>query len=231
MLRRSPRALGLWAGTAALALVTASIVAGDLTTLHRRAHTLGAAQPVVVTRRALPLGATITPADVTTRSIHASQQPRAVLHDRDTAVGRVVRVPLVRDAFVSARNLAPRARTGLAGALPEGTRAVRIVVENGLRPPTGSAVDVYVSFASGSDALGTGRTVTAPAVLVAEGAVVLATDAEETTSGSPGAARGVTLLVDPDQAADLAGASARGALFLALVPPEDARGPAGLTRR
>jgi Flp pilus assembly protein CpaB len=231
MLRRSPRALGLWVGTAALALVTGSIVAGDLTTLHRRAHTLGAAQPVVVARRALPLGTTITPADVTTRPIHSSQQPRAVLHDRDAAVGRVVRVPLVRDAFVSARNLAPRARTGLAGALPEGTRAVRIVVEDGMRPPAGSAVDVYVSFASGSDTLGTGRTVTAPALLVAEGVAVLATDAGETTGGSPGGTRWVTLLVDPDQAADLAGASARGTLFLALVPPEDARVPAGLTRR
>lgn len=231
MLRRSPRALGLWAAAAALALVTGSIVTGDLATLHRRADTFGAAQPVVVARRALPLGTTVTPADVTTRRVHASQQPRSVLHDRDDAVGRVVRVPLVRDAFVSARNLAPRRRSGLAGALPEGTRAVRIVVEDGLRPPTGSAVDVYASFATGPDALGTGRTVTTPATLVAEGAVVLATDDGDTTSGGSGSTHGVTLLVGPDQAADLAYASARGTLFLALVPPEDARVPTGLTRR
>jgi hypothetical protein len=41
----------------------------------------------------------------------------------------------------------------------------------------------------------------------------------------------VTLLVDADRAAALADASARGTLFLALVPPEDAVVPLGLTPR
>ena len=220
MLRRTPRALGLWAGAAALALVTGTVVAGDLAALHRRAGSLGPDEPVVVARVALPLGATVTPADVTTRRVHASQLPGGVLHHADEAVGRVVRVPVVRDGYLHDAHLAPRGRTGLGEVLPAGARAVRIAVEGGLRPPSGSAVDVYASYASGTDVLGTGRAVGDGAVIAAAGAVVLDTDDES-----------VTLMVDEDQAGALADASARAALFLALVPPEDARVPTGLTRR
>lgn len=220
MLRRSPRTLGLWAGAAALALVTGALIAGDLATLHRRAASLGPEEPVVVARTALPLGTTVTAADVTTRRVHASQAPRGVLHDADDAVGHVVQVPVVQDGFVHASHLAPLTRDGLAGALPEGTRAVEVAIEGGLRPDPGSAVDVYASFAGGVDALGTGRTIGDGAVLAATGAIVIRTSAET-----------VTLLVDEDGAAALADASARGTLFLALVPPEDARLPGGLTRR
>jgi len=62
--------------------------------------------------------------------------------------------------------------------------------------------------------------------------VVLATDrAGSSASSTLGSSDGVTLLVDEDQAAALADASARGSLFLALLPPEDARVPTGFTRR
>lgn len=231
MLRRSPRALAWWAAAAVLALVTGTTVAGDLAALHRRARALGPEQEVVVARRDLALGSTITPGDVGTRRVHSSQVPRGALHDLDVAVGRVLRVPVVRDAYVHARHLAPRHRSGLAGALPEGTRAVRIVVEQGLRPEPGSAVDVYAAFASGTDVLGTGRAPAGPATLVAAGVVVLAADGDGATAGGAGTGFGVTLLVEPHQAADLAAASAHGSLFLALVPPEDARLPRAVTRR
>lgn len=220
MLRRSPRALGLWAGAAALALVTASVVAGDLATLRRRAASLGPEETVVVARVPLPLGATVTPADVTTRRVHASQRPAGVLGAVDDAVGRVVRVPVVRDGDLHAAHLAPRSRRGLTGVIPPGTRAVQVPVEGGLRPPAGSAVDVYVSYASGLDTLGTGSDVAAGADVAAAGAVVVDTTPES-----------VTLLVDEDGAAALADASARGRLFLALVPPEDARVPRPFTPR
>lgn len=220
MLRRSPRTLGLWAGAAALALVTGSVVAGDLAALHRRAGALGPEQPVVVARVALPLGATVTAADVGTRRVHASQLPPGVLHDVDDAIGRVVRVPVVPAGYVHAAHLAPRSRDGLAGALPEGTRAVQIALDGGLRPDPGTAVDVYASFAAGTDVLGTGRTIGDGAVRAAAGAVVIATTDDS-----------VTLLVDDATTAALADASARGTLFLAVVPPEDARVPGGFTRR
>jgi Flp pilus assembly protein CpaB len=225
MLRRSPRALGLWLGAAALAITTGALVADDLATLHHRARALGREQRAVVARRDLTLGSTITSGDITTRLVHASQLPTGVVTDSSLALGRVVRVPVVRDAFVAARNLAPHDRTGLGGVLPVGTRAMRVLVEDGLRPPVASAVDVYATFES--DAFGTGRPPSAPATVVAAGVLVLATD--DGGSGATGAF-GVTLLVDEDQADDVAYASAQGAIVLALVPPEDAHTP-GLRRR
>ena len=50
MLKRSPRALGLWAGAIALAVATGAVIAGDLATLHRRAHEFGSERRVVVAR-------------------------------------------------------------------------------------------------------------------------------------------------------------------------------------
>jgi len=224
MLQRSPRALALWAAAAGLAIVTGSVVAGDLAALHRRARALGPEEPVVIARTTLSLGATVTAADVTTRRVHTSQVPAGVLRNVDDAVGRVVQVPVVRDGYVHAAHLAPRRRDGLAGALPVGTRAVRVPVEGGLQPPPGSAVDVYAPLAAplgaGAEVLGTGRAGNPGAVVVASGAVVL--------DAGPDA---VTLLVDEIEATALAGASTLGALVLALVPPEDARVPVGLTRR
>lgn len=217
MLRRSPRAIGLWVGAAALACTTGAVVAGDLTALHRRAHSLGPEEGVVVARVALPLGATVTPADVRVRRVHRSQLPPGVLHSVAAAAGRVVQVPVVRDGFVHAAHLAPRSRRGLAGALPEGTRLVEVPLEAGLRPDVGSAVDVYTTDAA--DPLGTGRSAGAATLAVA-GAIVVATDPES-----------VTLLVDDDDVASLAAAVARGTPFLALVPPEDARVPGAVTPR
>jgi Flp pilus assembly protein CpaB len=134
---------------------------------------------------------------------------------------------VVRDAYIADANLAPARRAGLDGVLPEGTRAMRVVVEDGLRPPAGSAVDVYASFAS--DRLGTGATSRDPATVVAAGVPVLGTDGG---SAAAGATRtiGVTLLVDERDAAAIAFAATNGRIVLALVPPEDARVP-GVTPR
>ena len=69
-----------------------------------------------------------------------------MLDDPAHALGRTVRVPVVQDAYVADANLAPTRRAGLDGVLPEGTRAMRVVVEDGLLPPPGSAVDVYATL-------------------------------------------------------------------------------------
>ena len=219
MLRRSPRVLGLWAAAAALAVTSAAVVAGDLATLRRRAGDLGPVVAVAVARTDLPLGATVTAADLTTRRVHASQAPPGALRGTTAALGRVVRVPVVAGADVHGRHLAARGRRGLAAALPAGTRAVRIEVAGGLRPAAGTPVDVYVAperidRIDGSDG-GAGR-----AQVATTGAVVLARDADS-----------VTLLVDETGAAALATAAARGRLFLAVVPPEEAVVPGALTRR
>ena len=231
MSRRSPRAVVLWVGAIAVAIATAALVASDLAALHRHAHSLGALRPVAVATHDLPLGRTIRHGDITTRSVHRSQLPARALSPH-AAEQRVVAVPVVRGAFVVDRNLAPRGRTGLDGAIPPGRRALRIVARDALRPPVGSAVDVLVTFES-SDGVAPGG---APTVVAARGVLVLGTDDEpaaveegaggrNTGGGSSG--MGVTLLVAEDDAPRLAFAAAAGVITLALVPPEDASSMAG----
>jgi Flp pilus assembly protein CpaB len=219
MLQRSPRALALWGAALAVAVVTATVVAGDLASLHRRARDLGPEVPAVVATHDLAVGATVDAAALTTRRIYRSQLPRGALEAPREAVGRVITVPVLGGAFVAARNLAPRHRTGLDGVVPVGMRAMRVVVTDALRPRAGAAVDVLASYDPGSaQTEGTDAT-----VLVADGVLVLGTDTRAGSGTGRAGATGVTLLVDPEQARELADAQANGVLTLALVPPEDAR--------
>ena len=136
------------------------------------------------------------------------------------AVDRVVTVPVVRGGFVADANLAARRRTGLDGALPVGTRAMRVVVRDTLRPRTGAAVDALASFESiGADGLPSDDG-GAAATVVASGVTVLGVESVHSADGD---ALGVTLLVSPRQSRALAFASTHGRISLALVPPEEAQ--------
>jgi Flp pilus assembly protein CpaB len=219
MFVRSPRALALRTGAAVIAVATAALVASDLAALHRHAHDLGPPRDALVARDDLPVGTTIDASDVRMRRVHASQLPPVVLGDPTRAVGRVVKVPVLRGGFVGARNLAPRRRTGLDGAIPAGMRALRVVVTDALRPRAGAAVDVIASF---EDRTRADATAPESATVVAHGVLVLTTDAARTAEGA--AALGVTLLVTPHQARDLVFAATHGVVTVALVPPEDAHG-------
>lgn len=230
MRRRSLRAALLWLAAAAVAALTASVVATDLATLHQEAHELGPRQRVAVATRDLVVGTTITDADLTARRVHRSQLPPHTL-SLDATRGRVVTVPVLRGGFVTAANLAPRhRRRTLDSALPPGTRALRIVAGDSLRPPVGSSVDVLATIEAGAAG---GVATPEPTVVVARGVLVLATDGSANPSLAPGhktpgtgtdAGRGVavTLLVNDDQARRLAFAAATSVITLALVPPEDA---------
>jgi Flp pilus assembly protein CpaB len=217
MPRRSPRAVALWIAAIVVAVVTAAIVAGDLATLHRRATTLGAEVDAVVATHDLAVGTVVHARDVATRSVHRSQLPGGVLTERSLATGRVVAVPLLDGSFVTRRHLAPRHRTGLDGVVPRGMRAMRVVVTGALQPRPGAAVDVLATY----DPATTSSSYDGTTVVVAAGVSVVATDRGGSGSGRSNTA-GVTLLVDPDQAAALADAQANGVVTLALVPPEDA---------
>jgi len=218
MLRRSPRALALRVAAAAVAVITAGVVASDLAALHRRAHALGPERGALVATRDLTVGDMIEPSDVRTRQVHRSQVPDAVVAGPARAIGRVLTAPVFRGAYVYARGLAPRHRTGLDGIVPRGMRAIRVTVTGALRPHAGTAVDVLASFdASASDATGSAST-----VVVAAGVLVLGTDSHTSGSTGRGDSIGVTLLVDRDEAERLADAQAAGVLTVALVPPEEA---------
>lgn len=216
---RSPRAFALRAGAVLVAVATAALVASDLATLHRRANDLGPLRSVVVARHDLPLGTAVSARDIHQRRLHTSQVPDGILTSAGDVIGRVVTTPVLRGGLVGHRNLAPRHRTGLDGAIPDGWRAMQVVVADAVVPRPGAAVDVLASF-DDSTLDGT-DTEAGSAIVVARGVLVVATGGARTAEGR--AARGVTVLVTPREARDLAYASTHGVLALALVPPEEAR--------
>lgn len=221
MRTRAPRAVVLWSAAVAVAAGTAILVASDLATLHRRASTFGPERGAVVAAHRLHLGTVLDRSDLRVRRVHRSQLPPGVIARAGDAVGRVVTVPTVRGAFVAEGNLAPRARTGIDGALPVGTRAMRVTVDDALRPPRGAAIDILattdIGLGSTDEPTGLSSTV------VAAGVQVLHVEPAHESDGRSGL--GVTVLVSPRQSRDLAYAAARGILTIALVPPEEARAP------
>ena len=221
MLPRSPRAIASWLAAITVAVATAVIVASDLAALHRHATSLGDERPAVVAVGELTLGTIVSEGDVRSRRVYRSQLPPGVLPSTAAAVGRVVTVPVVRGGFLAQRNLAPRHRNGLDGALPTGTRAMRVVVTEAVHPRVGAAVDVYATLEQGIGDADTGEG--EPALVVAAAVSVLDTDAASNAEGRD--TFGVTLLVSPRQARARAFAATHGVITLALVPPEEARAP------
>jgi Flp pilus assembly protein CpaB len=221
MHRRSPRAVALWGAAFLVALVTAVVVAGDLAALHRRATGLGPEVHAVVARRDLPVGAVLHARDLASRAVHRSQLPSGTLTDRGAIAGRIVATPVLEGTYVVRRSLAPTHRTGLDGVVPGGMRAMRVVVTDALAPRAGAAVDVLATYTTTSTSGGGDDTT----FVVAAGVTVLTTDRRGGAGAGRTGAGGVTLLVDPDQAAALADAQVNGVLTLALVPPEDAAHP------
>lgn len=246
-MRRSPRVLLAWAAALIVMLGTVRVVTGDLGSLHRRAHDLGADVTVVLAARDLPLGTTVAVADVRTVRRPSTTIGANTLHDPAAAIGRVVGVAMLRDDVVSARHLvadaggANRAGSAINGVVPVGRRAVHVVVNDGFQPPIGSVVDVLATYdpSIASVAGSPGQ-----ATVVAHGARVLAlavtgTDADpkgssaaggldsaDTAASGVGASgtggSGVTLLVTENEARSVAYAASIGDVSLALAPAQSA---------
>jgi Flp pilus assembly protein CpaB len=220
-MRRSPRVLLAWAAAAIVVLATMRVVAGDLGALHRRAHALGPDVPVVLAARDLPLGATVRPADV--RVVHrpANTVGTDAAHDPAAVVGRIVAVSLLRDDVVGARHLV----SGASSAVPDGRRAVHVVVNDGFQPPVGAVVDVLAAY---DPASATGAGTPGRAAIVARGARVLALagaspgNETPTAAGADTTGAGVTVLVTEEEARAVAYAAAIGEVMLALAPAQTA---------
>lgn len=213
MFRRSPRA-ALFAATAAVvAVVTAALVYSSIASLRHQDEAYGRLHPLVVAARDLPVGATVTRRDVTVRRVRGDAPDADVLTRPATAVGRVVRVPVLGGTPVTPRHLAPADRPGLAGVVPAGRRAVRLVVEHGLRPAVGDLVDVLATFDPAT--LGDGGD---PTILVAAAVPVVRVEAPAGSSDTVA----VTVLASPAQARRLAFAAASATVSLDLAPPEAA---------
>lgn len=222
MLRRSPRAVLLWTAAAIVAIATAAYVGNVLASLRRQDAAFGRVRAVLVAAHDLPLGTRVAAGDLAVRHRRGESTEPDALGNRAAAVGRVVASPLLRGAEVTNRHLAARRRDGHDGIVPAGLRAMRVVVEGGVRPRPGEPVDLYATFdpqAVGTDA--------EPTLTVARGVPVVAVDSDEgsTASSARGRAVGVTVLVTPEEAKRLAFAAAVGTLALAIAPPEEARVP------
>jgi Flp pilus assembly protein CpaB len=200
-------------------LTTARVVGGDLATLHSRAASLGPRHTVVVAARDLELGATVTTHDVRTETRYARDIPRSAVTEPGDAVGRVVAVPVVRDAMVFTKQLAAAHRTGLDAVVPVGDRAVHVVPKDGFRPPRGAIVDVLAAFDPTVVRIqGAGDA----AVIVAGGARVLEVDDSSPDGSGKSATAGVTLLVTDTEARVVAFAASTADISLAIAPPESA---------
>jgi len=218
MFRRSPRAVISWLAATVVAVVTATFVANDLAAIHQRARRLGVERTVVVATRDLTIGTSVSRRSLETRRVHDGVPPGAIASPA-RAVGRVVVVPILRGEVLGARHLAAAGRRGLDGVVPRGRRAVRVVVDDGIRPPVGGSVDVFATYDPSKVTTGND-----PTVVVVAGARVVGVDDPDGAWPRPSSRHlGVTLLATPEQVRRLAFARGNAVLTLALVPPEDAR--------
>lgn len=216
MLRRSPRAVLLWAAAAILAVATAAYVADILVSLRHQDQAFGRVHTVVVATRDLPLGRRLHARDLTDRRVRGEADPGAITAPT-AAVGRVVAVPLLSGAVVTDRHLAAHRRNGRDGTVPARRRAMRVVIEGGIRPRPGDPVDLYATF----DPQTVGADVE-PTLTIAHGVPVTAVDSDDGSVSTDQRAIGVTVLITPDEAKRLAFATAVGTLALAIAPPEEA---------
>lgn len=206
-LSRSPFAY--WAAVVALAALTASTVAGQVSRAGAEAARFGNLRPAVTAARAVEAGAVIAPADVVVRTVPAAFLPEGAVAAAADVVGRTAVVPLFRGGAVVAGQLAPEGLEGLAALLPAGDRAVAV--------PTGPAtvalrrgdrVDVLVTF----DPPPAGEDPTFP---VAEAALVVDVGPEA-----------VALAVAPGEALRVAYAVAAGVVTLVLTAGATPAAPA-----
>ena len=219
MLRRSPRAVLLWAAALVVAIVTATSVGGTLASLHRQDNRYGRVRAVVVAARDLAAGTVVDRGDVREVQVRGIGAPRHAIGATGDAVGRVVAVPVLSGSMITNRHVTPRVRDGRDGVVPAGRRAMRVIVADGLKPRAGDVVDVFVTLPAGSVPADTDPTLT-----VAERVPVVVVDAATEPSESTAHAErvGVTLLVPSADAKRLAYAAAAGTVALAATPPEDA---------
>ena len=215
MFRRSPRTALLWAAAALVATVTATTVIDSVSSLRHQDSTFGRLHALVVARRDLPVGTRVTAADLAKRGLRGdAPQPDTITRPAD-AVGRIVRSPLLRGDTITARHLAQSARGALSAVVPADHRAVRLVIEHGLRPAVGDIIDVFATFDPAT--LGDAGD---PTVVVAPAVPVLAVDAVPASGDTVG----ITVLVSPHQASRLAFSASTGTISIALAPPEAASG-------
>jgi pilus assembly protein CpaB len=178
---------------------------------------------VVVAALDIPRGGTITTELIKTREFPKDLAPAGAITKLEDAIERVVIVPLVHGEPVLESRLAPKgAGRGMAALIPKGMRAFTIRTPNvdsgvaGFVLP-GNKVDVLLTMSDqgADDQTGGGSTTT-----LLQSLEILAVDqrieAPAENKIDTNELRSVTLLVTPDQAAQLDLGQNRGTLHLSL---------------
>lgn len=155
--------------------------------------------PVVMTARALPAGARLTPADVTVAAVPLDLAPEGALHEISDAAGQILNSPVGSRAMLTQHTLT--STTGLVGP---GRVAAPLRIRD-------SSIAQVV-------AAGSHVTVLGPGGVVLEDARVAAVPQPSASGGfSLGAAEVFVLLdITPSQAAALTRAESQGTLTVAL---------------
>ena len=217
MLRRSPRALGLWGAAAALAVITTAVVAHDLAAIHRHARELGPERDALVATHALDLGHALGPSDVSVRRVHRSQLPPGVLAADADAIGRVVAVPVLEGV---SRAVVIGDSTGTTDFSFSATGSLVYIPGPASGQADGNNLALFDRKGGNQPLqLPPGPTSSAGTAVVGPGVRVISVDRGATSSSG---GTGVTLLVTERQARDIAYAATHGTVVLVLAPPEEA---------
>jgi Flp pilus assembly protein CpaB len=192
-----------WIATITLGVITTMVVSTAVGTATRAAAAWGQEREVWVVQRSLEAGDVIAASAVRRTRVPRGVVPEGALNGASSPIGEATRVALARGEVVLTARLAGRGAHGVAAMVAPGYRAVALPFDD--QTPAvrvGDRVDVFATFdVESSDA--------APSFPVASDAEVLAV-----------AARAVTVAVDADDAARVAFALARGAIAIALRPPQ-----------
>ena len=202
-LARSP--FVFWLATAALASLTALVVAHLVGRAEATAARYGGRRPAVVANRTLGVGDVVAPGDVAVHDVPAAFLPEGTLTTAAGAVGHTVVVAVFAGEAVLRAHVAPSGLHGVAALLPPGARAVAVPAgAAGGRLQRGDVLDVLATFDPATAGNGD------PTFPVATGALVVDVAADT-----------VTVAVTPAEANRVAFALAHGAVTLAISSPAE----------
>jgi len=159
--------------------------------------------------------------------------PEQALREIDPVVGRVAAVPLLKGDALTQRKVGKTG--GASSVVPEGMRAYSLSAQAvgglAITPRAGDRVDVLVTYA------GEGGVATTKTILRSAKVALLTSPSASKSGGGPLSVEGIkpdrtglTVLVTPAQAEDLAQAESLGKISVVLAPnavevPEEAEGP------
>ncbi|MGB0063175.1 MAG: Flp pilus assembly protein CpaB, partial [Terracidiphilus sp.] len=189
---------------------------------HDEAPKQGPSSKVVAAGRDIPLGAVITPADLTTVAI-AGDIPKGAITRQDDVLGRGALSEIYQGELITENRLSGAGvGGGLAPTIPKGLRACAVRVDEVI------GVAGFALPGTRVDVLGSGTPPNASAqgeqtqILLQNIQVLSAgTDIQKDATGKPQQVQVVTLLVTPEQAETLSLASTMLKIQLALRNPLD----------